>query len=85
MTEPDTNTNQSADEIPQVIESAETPAETPPARKKCGKKKGPPFVVATFRLTHRALEIIRARAKEFNLPQGEVVNRAIAQHWEDRP
>ena len=78
MTEPDTTTNQSADEIPQVIESAETPAETPPARKKCGKKKGPPFAVATFRLAPEALKIIRAKAKELGISQGEVVNRTIA-------
>ena len=78
MTEPDTNTNQSADEIPQVIESAETPAETPPARKKCGKKKGPPFSVATFRLDPEALKTIRDKAKELGISQGELVNRAIA-------
>ena len=74
MTEPDTNTNQSAD----PIESAETPAETPPARKKCGKKKGPPFAVATFRLDPEALKTIRDKAKEHGISQGELVNRAIA-------
>ena len=74
MTEPDTNTNQSAD----PIESAETPAETPPARKKCGKKKGPPFATATFRVNPPTLAIIREWAKTDKVSQGEIINRAIA-------
>lgn len=79
MTEPDTNTNQSADEIPQVIESAETPAETPPAKRKCGKKKGPPFATATFRVSPPTLAIIRELAKDDKVSQGEIINRAIAE------